>query len=336
MRIIGKNIARPAFRNAHIGSKLRLLDFATADGSKTVNIKLRFPATESITVLWGDGTETTKSGNGIIDVVFSKTYAGAGSYPIKLGGAWRETTYFNANNNALSGDLGKFPIHELTNLSSFYLNNNSFTGDLSGWDISGLVNLSAFSLYDNSFTGDLSGWDISGLVKLLSFFLHNNSFTGDLSGWDISGLVKLSNFFLYNNSFTGDLSGWDISGLVNLSNFYLNNNSFTGKLPNARAVIYISYTNKFSDSNQTAFKVNMTEMNISYQGVAFSTANINKLLKAIADWYETNAPAANCTFSMNGANMGIPTGGAANVDIVRTVGYYAAAGKTATFVIRTS
>ncbi len=243
------------------GSKLRLLDFATADGSKTVNIILRFPATESITVLWGDGTETTRSGNGIIDVVFSKTYAGAGSYPIKLGGAWRETTYFNANNNALSGDLGKFPIHELTNLSSFYLNDNSFTGDLSGWDISGLVNLSVFYLY---------------------------------------------------------------------------NNSFTGKLPNARAVIYISYTNKFSDSNQTAFKVNMTEMNISNQGVAFSTANINKLLKAIADWYETNAPTANCTFSMNGANMGIPTGGAANVDIVRTVGYYAAAGKTATFVIRTS
>lgn len=67
-----------------LGSKLRLLDFATADGSKTVNIKLQFPATESITVLWGDGTKTTRSGNGIIDVVFSKTYAGAGSYPIKL------------------------------------------------------------------------------------------------------------------------------------------------------------------------------------------------------------------------------------------------------------
>ena len=80
----------------------------------------------------------------------------------------------------------------------------------------------------------------------------------------------------------------------------------------------------------------MTVFNIATQKVAFSTANIDILLKNIADWYEVNAPTANCTFTMNGANMGIPTDGASNADILRTIGYYTAASKIATFVVRTS
>jgi hypothetical protein len=82
----------------------------------------------------------------------------------------------------------------------------------------------------------------------------------------------------------------------------------------------------------------MTVFNISNQNVAFSTANIDKLLKAAADWYQVNAPTTNCTFNLSGANMGIPTDGVSttNVDIVRLIGYYSAAGFTATVTIRTS
>ena len=80
----------------------------------------------------------------------------------------------------------------------------------------------------------------------------------------------------------------------------------------------------------------MAVFDISNQNVAFSTANIDKLLKAAADWYQVNAPTANCTYNLSGANMGIPTGGASNVDIVRLSGYYSAAGFAATIICRTS
>jgi hypothetical protein len=80
----------------------------------------------------------------------------------------------------------------------------------------------------------------------------------------------------------------------------------------------------------------MTVFNVGNQNVAFSTANVDKLLKALADWYQNNAPTANCTFTLSGANMGIPTGGASNADITRLVGYYTAAGKSATVLVRTS
>ena len=55
-----------------------------------------------------------------------------------------------------------------------------------------------------------------------------------------------------------------------------------------------------------------------------------------ANYYQNNAPTTNCEFNLSGSTMGIPTGGASNVDIARLVGYYSAAGFTATVIIRTS
>ena len=91
-----------------------------------------------------------------------------------------------------------------------------------------------------------------------------------------------------------------------------------------------------SSTNIITFRVGMTVFNISEQKVSFPTSEIDKLLKAAADWYQVNAPTANCTYNLSGTNMGIPTGGASNVDIVRLSGYYTSAGKTATIIVRTS
>jgi len=86
----------------------------------------------------------------------------------------------------------------------------------------------------------------------------------------------------------------------------------------------------------TVFRKAMSVFNVGSQNVTFPTANIDKLLKALADWYQVNAPTANCTFTLSGSNMGIPTGGSSNDDIVRLVGYYTAAGKSCTILVRTS
>jgi len=80
----------------------------------------------------------------------------------------------------------------------------------------------------------------------------------------------------------------------------------------------------------TAFRPAMTELNLKNQTAIFPTSEIDKLLKAIADYYETHTPIANCIYHLTGVNMGYPTGGISNTDKIRTEGYYTAAGKTAT------
>jgi len=128
---------------------------------------------------------------------------------------------------------------------------------------------------------------------------------------------------------------------ANTTIFYIYTSSVSGALPQiaahvTNAMAYNASGCSFSDSNVTVFRKGMTVFNVGNQNVLFPTANIDKLLKALADWYEVNAPTANCTFTLSGANMGIPTGGASNADIARLIGYYTAAAKTATVIVRTS
>ena len=95
-------------------------------------------------------------------------------------------------------------------------------------------------------------------------------------------------------------------------------------------------SNKLSGQNITNFSKTLTTLNLSGQLMQFPTSEIDKFFKSAADWYQVNAPTANCTFNLSGANMGIPTGGVGNVDLVRLAGYYTAAGVTATIIVRTS
>jgi hypothetical protein len=126
-----------------------------------------------------------------------------------------------------------------------------------------------------------------------------------------------------------------------LTNFYISATGLTGSLPQitehaTNTINYRASSAYMSDSNVTVFRKAMTNFDVSSQNVTFSTANIDKLLKAAADWYQVNAPTANCTYNLSGANMGIPTDGVSNVDIVRLIGYYSAAGFAATVLVRTN
>lgn len=177
---------------------------------------------------------------------------------------------------------------------------------------------------------------LSGNINNITYLNHSGQSKsyGDLTNWILP--LNLKDFYFSNNSFTGDLTNWEFKNNFNVITIYGNN--FTGKLPNVLlgATLYNSYSNSFSGSNLVTFKINSTSYNLSNQKVTFPTSEVNKFFKTAADWYQNNAPTANCIFNLSGANMGIPTDGASNVDIVRLIGYYLAAGFAATIICRTS
>ena len=108
-----------------------------------------------------------------------------------------------------------------------------------------------------------------------------------------------------------DVSSW--SALTDLTDLYCNSNSLTGLTSNAKA---------------------LTICDVRFN--PFTTASVNAFFKNTADYFQTTAPTANNTYNLSGASMGIPTGGNSNADIVRLIGYYTAAGRTATVIVRTS
>lgn len=187
-------------------------------------------------------------------------------------------------------------------------------------------------------TGQYNIW-LSGdtdSIGTLSHYGQSKSY-GVISNWILPSTSTY--FYVGGTQLSGDISGWILPST--LINFYVNATQLSGSLPQitehaTNAINYRAYSAYMSDSNVTVFRKAMTNFDVSNQNVTFSTANIDKLLKAAADWYQVNAPTTNCTYNLNGANMGIPTDGVSNVDIVRLSGYYTAAGKSATILVRTS
>ena len=189
---------------------------------------------------------------------------------------------------------------------------------------------SATNIFNIKLSGDLN--------SITQFYHFNQALShGDITNWILpSALLK---GYFTNLMLTGNLTETILPSSLNL--IYLFGSEFTGCLPkigggSIGAMIYACQTSKFSCSNFTTFKTGMTVFDIKDQKVPFVTVEIDKLLKTLADWYQVNTPTADCTFNMRGANMGIPSLGASNVDLVRLTGYYTTAGFTATVVIRTS
>ena len=69
----------------------------------------------------------------------------------------------------------------------------------------------------------------------------------------------------------------------------------------------------------------------------FPTSVIDRLLNELNTFYTANVPTASVlTVQLSGVSMGIPTGGANNVDLLGIVAKFTAAGKTANITVRTT
>ena len=222
----------------------------------------------------------------------------------------------------------------LTNSNSNITKNFAATGQYNVWLEGDINSISVFSIFSQSKVyGVVTNWILPPNTEVR---LYANGVTGDVSNWTIP---TSSTFRIDANALSGQLSNKVVPSSV--ASFLVNTTLLSGSLPQiqdnaASGLNYNASSCSFSDSNAVVFRKAMTIFNVGNQNVLFPTANIDKLLKALADWYQANAPTANCTVTMSGANMGIPTGGSSNADLVRLVGYYTAVSKSCTILVSTS
>lgn len=274
-------------------------------GTVTINA-LNIVADKTVTVNWGDGSSQAYTGN---NSSITKNYAAIGQYNVWLTG---DTSYIT---------------------SLMHYNQSKSYGLVTNWILHNLLETLHFGA--TGLTGVVTNWVLP--ATMTSLVMHLTGITGIITNWILPS--SMISFSVNTTAVTGVVTNWVLPAVMNT--FLIHITGLSGSLPQitagpTNAMNYQARICNISDSNTTIFREGMVTFDISAQKVAFPTVNIDKQLKSLADWYQVNAPTANCTINMSGANMGIPTGGSSNADLVRLVGYYTAVSKSCTVLVRTS
>lgn len=370
--IIGNKIHIGSRRRVILGSKLNLkqpTDFVSVFNVDTISADLSWTDTNAGKAMY----MIYRSTNGGIETLIATTSAGATSYSdagckqnasviykIKTKGS-------NKFSSAIAlvtplclkmnqSTLTTAQIFTLTLITGKSINiewgdgtNNNYSGQNTNithdYSVIGQYNvvltgdidyILIFGIRQSIWYGSINNWTPPGSLTSISLWSSPNVLL-DISTWDFNeGQVYIG---FDSSGISGDITGKSIPSSCN--SFKITASNVEGKFgqigDNAIVVLDLfGDSSKITGFDTTTFRIGLRLFDFKNQRVIVQTSEIDKVLNAMADWFGVNPPTQNCTINLSGANMGIPTGGASNVDIARLVGYYTAAGKTATVIVRTS
>merc|ERR1719331_1533084 len=83
----------------------------------------------------------------------------------------------------------------------------TFNGDISKWDVSRVTDMSGMFFETESFNGDISKWDVSSVTDMNAMFFDAQAFNGDISKWDVSKVTNMDYMFRGAMLFTRNLCG---------------------------------------------------------------------------------------------------------------------------------
>jgi surface protein len=165
---------------------------------------------------WGDGNISA----GVTGSV-QHTYASAGTYTIKISGAFPRI-YFNNG-----GDKAK--LLEIQNWGNIAWTSMETATDVP--DLSSVTSMSRMFHNASSLVGNSSfnNWNVSSVTTMPFMFLGASSFNQDLSSWDVSSVNTMGEMFFLASSFNQDISSWDVSNVISMVNMF-RGSSFLGRV----------------------------------------------------------------------------------------------------------
>jgi len=125
-------------------------------------------------------------------------------------------------------NLNDIDTSKITDMSDLFkgMDVTFFNGDMSKWDVSNVINMSGLFSNAVNFNGDLSKWNVSKVRNMTNMFYNAQSFNGDISQWDVRDVQKMKGMFFNAISFNQDISSWITSNVTNMDDMFYKARSF--------------------------------------------------------------------------------------------------------------
>ena len=219
----------------------------------TVSIPVSVHSGGTVTIHWGDGSNSTVSGNGLQ----THTYQDSGQYQVAMTGdlsriimggsgstpgqllsidQWGNGTWGsmqNAFKEAVNMEYKATDAPDLSrvaNMEDMFYEASSFNGNLSGWNVSSVTRMNYMFSGASSFNGSLSGWNVSSVTGMGGMFRNAASFNQPLNDWNVSSVTGMEHMFSRASSFNQPLNGWNVSSVTSTEHMFSAASSFNQSL----------------------------------------------------------------------------------------------------------
>lgn len=167
--------------------------------------------------------------------------------------------------------------------------------------------------------------------SLIRYNINNviSSVIDNLRTYSNGDMVIEGNFTLITNQITSQLT---IDGVGSQRFDKLTGGLQNMTIPDTMQFIYVARSGIVAGTS--TWNKNCAQLTLS--DCRLPTSAVDAQLAVINNYFAITTPIKNLTINLSGASMGIPTGGANNVDLLGIVAKHTAVGFTATIIVRTS
>ena len=205
----------------------------------TISIPLEVRSSGTITIDWGDGSNTSVAANG----TQSHAYSGPGDYQVSMTGdlsrinlgatgatasklasidQWGDIEWSSmerAFEDATSMEYNASDAPDLSGVSSMnhtFLHASSFNGDVSSWNVSAVTDMTSMFNSATSFNQPLDSWNVSRVTNMRSMFTSASSFDRPLNSWNVSAVTDMTSMFFGASDFDKPLNSWNVSRVTSM------------------------------------------------------------------------------------------------------------------------
>ena len=121
---------------------------------------------------------------------------------------------------AFNGDISKWDVSNVTNMSGMFNGADRFNQDISKWNVAKVTNMRFMFSGAYKFNQDISKWNVEKVTDMSFMFINARAFDQDISRWKVSNVTAMYAMFYSATAFDQDISGWKVSQVTTMNRMF--------------------------------------------------------------------------------------------------------------------